>query len=206
VFDWLTQEVSHSDLSYLIVLAACATDVLLPLIPSEAVVITASILAAQGDLLIFLIVPAAALGAFLGDNACYWLGHGIGDPVARRLFGGEKGRRRLRWVERALRRRGGPLIVVARFLPGGRTATTFAAGSLDMGYRRFLSADALAAVVWALYVSALGYLGGATFKESVWLPLAASLAFAALVGLGSEAWRRLQRRRGRDLLGDEIEG
>jgi len=70
VFDWLTQEVGHSDLSYLIVFVACATDVLLPLVPSGTIVITAGVLAAQSDLLIFVIVPAATIGAFVGDNAC----------------------------------------------------------------------------------------------------------------------------------------
>lgn len=205
MFDWLTQEVGNNDLSYLIVFAACAADVLLPLVPSEGVVITAAILAAQGNLLIILIIPAATVGAFLGDNACYWLGRGVGDPVARRLFKGDQGRERLQWAERALDRRGAVLIAAARFIPGGRTATTFAAGSLEMGYRQFLFADAVAALLWALYVSALGYLGGETFKESLWLPLAASLAFALLVALAFEGWRRLQKQRGRDVLGDEIE-
>ena len=205
MFDWLTQEVGHSDLTYLIIFLACATDVLLPLVPSEAIVITASILAAQSELLIWVIVPAATLGAFLGDNACYWLGRGIGDPVARRLFSGETGQARLDWAERALDRRGAVLIAVGRFIPGGRTATTFAAGTLEMNYRYFLFADAVAALLWALYVSALGYLGGEAFKDNLWLPLGTSIGFAFLVGLGFEAWRRLQRQRGRDVLGDEIE-
>jgi membrane-associated protein len=205
MFDWLTQEVGHSDLSYLIVFVACATDVLLPLIPSEGIVITASILAAQSELLIWLIVPAATIGAIVGDNACYWLGRGVGDPVARRLFGGEKGRERLDWAERALDRRGAVLIAVGRFVPGGRTATTFAAGSLEMRYRYFLFADAVAALLWALYISALGYLGGEAFKDNLWLPLGASIGFAVLVGLGFEAWRRFEKHRGRDVLGDEIE-
>lgn len=93
--------------------------------------ITASVLAAQGELLIWAIVPLVALGAFLGDNLCYLLGRTIGDPVAGRLFKGEKGQTRLLWAEQALRRRGAILIGVGRFIPGGRTATTFAAGTLE---------------------------------------------------------------------------
>jgi membrane-associated protein len=204
VFDWLTHEVSNSAVTYLVVFAACATDVLFPLIPSETIVITASVLAAQGELLIWGIVPLVAIGAFLGDNLCYLLGRKIGDPVADRLFKGEKGRARLQWAERALCRRGAILIGVGRFIPGGRTATTFAAGTLEMPYRQFLVADACAACIWAVYISMLGYLGGETFKESLWLPLVASLSCAFAVGLGFEAWRRLQRRRGKDILGDEL--
>jgi len=204
VFHWLTQEVSHSVVTYPVLGFAAATDVLLPLVPSETIVITASVLAAQGDLLIWVIVPVVALGAFVGDNLCYWLGRKIGDPIADRLFDGEKGQARLQWAEEALRRRGAILIGVGRFIPGGRTATTFAAGTLEMPYRQFLVADAVAASVWALYVSMLGFFGGETFSESLWLPLGASFGAAMAVGLGFEVWRRLQSRRGKDILGDEL--
>jgi membrane-associated protein len=204
VFDWLTHEVSQSAVTYPVIALACATDVLIPLIPSETIVITASVLAAQGELFIWLIVPAVAVGAFVGDNLCYLLGRKIGDPVADRLFGSEKGQARLHWAEQALRRRGAILIGVGRFIPGGRTATTFAAGTLEMPYRQFVVADAFAAVIWAFYVSMLGYLGGETFKDSLWLPLATSFAGAMAVGAAFEGWRRLQGRRGKDILGDEL--
>lgn len=204
MFDWLTQEVSHSVVTYPVLGFAAATDVLFPLIPSETIVITASVLAAQGELLIWVIVPVVALGAFVGDNLSYWLGRKIGDPIADRLFAGEKGQARLKWAEEALCRRGAILIGIGRFIPGGRTATTFAAGTLEMPYRQFVVADAVAASLWALYVSMLGYLGGETFEESLWLPFAASFAAAMAVGAGFEAWRRWQGRRGKDILGDEL--
>jgi membrane-associated protein len=204
MFDWLGDEVSESALTYPVVFAAAALDVLLPVIPSETIVITASVLAAQGDLVIWGIVPAVALGAFLGDNLCYLLGRAIGDPIADRLFSDEKGQARLKWAEDALHRRGAVLIGVGRFIPGGRTATTFAAGTLEMPYRQFVAADAFAAAVWALYVSMLGYLGGEAFQDSVWLPLAASFGCAMGVGIAFECWRRVQSRRGKDILGDEL--
>jgi membrane-associated protein len=204
VFDWLTQEVGQSAVTYPVVFAAALTDVLFPLIPSETIVITASVLAAQGDLFIWLIVPLVALGAFLGDNLCYLLGRRIGDPVADRVFKGEEGQARLKWAEAALRRRGAILIGIGRFIPGGRTATTFAAGTLEMPYRQFAAADAFASSIWALYVCMLGYLGGETFQDNLWLPLGTSFACAMAVGLAFEAWRRLQRRRGKDILGDKL--
>lgn len=204
MFDWLTNEVGQSALTYPIVFFAAGTDVLFPLIPSETIVITASVLAAQGGLWIWLIVPLVAVGAFIGDNLCYLLGRKVGDPVADRLFKGEKGQARLQWAEEALRRRGAILIGVGRFIPGGRTATTFAAGTLEMPYRQFAIADAFASTLWAFYISMLGYLGGETFKDNLWLPLATSFACAMAVGAGFEVWRRVQRRRGKDILGDEL--
>jgi membrane-associated protein len=204
MFDWLSSEVSHGPLTYPVVFAATAADVLVPLIPAEGIVLTAGVLAAQGELLIFAIVPLVALGAFVGDNLCFLLGRKVGDPVADRLFKSEEGQARLIWAERALARHGAVLIAVGRFIPAGRTATTFAAGTLEMPYRQFAVADAFAAGIWAVYISLLGYLGGETFEDTLWLPLATSFGCAMAVGAGFEGWRRLQRRRGKDILGDEL--
>jgi membrane protein DedA with SNARE-associated domain len=204
LFDWVTQLVGGSPWTYAVVCAVAAADVLLPVLPSETVVIAAAVLAAHGVLELWLIVALAAVGAFAGDNVCFALGRRVGDPVARRLFKGEKARGRLRWAERAIGRHGALLIVVGRFLPGGRTASTFAAGLSRFAYRRFLVADACAALAWALYASLLGYLGGAEFEHGLWKPLAAAACAALLVGLTIEGYRRLQRRRGRDVLGDRL--
>jgi membrane protein DedA with SNARE-associated domain len=207
MFDWLKQEVTGGgSLPYLVLALAAGGDVLLPLIPSETLVITAAVLAAQGKLWIWLIVLVVAVGALLGDNACYWLGRGVGDPVARRLFKGETGRGRLEWAEKAIRGHGPLLVIVGRFIPGGRTASTFAAGTLCLGYHRFLAADAVAACAWALYASMLGYLGGSAFRNSTWKPLVISLGVAGVITLAIEAWRRHRRRHGKDLLGDDLPG
>jgi membrane protein DedA with SNARE-associated domain len=205
VFDWLTNAVSGSPVTYLVVLLAAGGDVIIPLVPSETIVVSAGVLAAKGKLLIYLLVPAAALGAFIGDNIAYGLGRTGGDPVAARLFKGEDGRRRLEWAERAIQRHGGILIVAGRFIPGGRTASTFAAGTLEMPYRRFLIADVVAAVAWALFAAMLGFIGGSAFQDSSWKPFAASLAIATLITLSLEVFRRVQKRRGRDILGDRLE-
>jgi membrane protein DedA with SNARE-associated domain len=204
VFDWLADQVSNSALTYLVLVLACGSDVMLPLIPSETMVMTAGVLAAQDELALWLVVPAVALGAFVGDNVMYALGRSVGDPVADRLFHGERGRARQAWAERAVCRRGTLIILVGRFIPGGRTVSTFAAGTLELPYARFLRADAAAAVLWACYASLLGYAGGEAFKQSLWKPLAATLGAAAALALALELWRRVQRRRGRDLLGDEL--
>jgi membrane protein DedA with SNARE-associated domain len=82
VFGWLTQ-VQASPLTYLAVLGACALDAVLPIVPSEAVVVAASILATRGELSIWLVALAAAAGGFLGDTGSYVLGRTAGS--ARRV-------------------------------------------------------------------------------------------------------------------------
>jgi membrane-associated protein len=205
VFDWLTSAVTDSPVTYLVVLVASGADVVFPPVPSETIVITAGVLAGKGDLSVVMLIPAAAVGAMLGDNLSYFLGRRIGDPLADRLFRGEKGRARLEWAERAIARHGSVLVVAGRFIPGGRTASTFAAGTLQMPWRRFIVADVFAGLLWATYSTMLGYLGGRTFEDSTVKPLAVSLGIATLITASLEVWRRIQKRRGKDILGDSLD-
>src|SRR3712207_1945015 len=100
MLDWLTDLVSDNPLTYVLVFGAAAGDVLFPVIPSETMVITASVLAGDGHLDIRILLPVTAMGAIVGDHISYLLGRRIGEPVAQRLFRGEKGQRRLRWAQR----------------------------------------------------------------------------------------------------------
>jgi membrane protein DedA with SNARE-associated domain len=196
--------VSSSPASYGIVFLVVFVDAILPFVQAEAVVISASVLAAQGDLHIWLLIPIVAVAGFAGDNLCYLIGSRLGCRLIARLSRRGKRRRRVEQARKGVRSRGGLLIVVARFLPVGRTLTTFAAGTLEMPWRRFLVADAIAASAWAVYACMLGYVGGSSFEHSLWKPLALSLGVAGILGLLAEAYRRLQKKRGRELLAGEL--
>jgi membrane-associated protein len=193
VFDWLTH-VQASPLTYLAVLSACALDAILPIVPSEAVVIAASILATSGELSIWVIALAAAAGGFLGDTGSYGLGRTAGASAARRLFRSPKAKGRLTWAGEALERHGTTIIVVARFVPGGRTATTFTAGMVRLPWPRFAAADAVGATLWAAYAAGLGYLGGEVFERRPLYAFLFGLGVALVVALVVEAARRLRRR------------
>ena len=195
MFDSLTQLVGDaSGWAYAIVFLFAFVDLFSPLVPSETAVITGGVVAAAGDLTLALVVPAAAGGAFLGDNTAYVLGRRLRDWVVGRFFRGEKGRSKLEWAQGQLRERGGAMIVTARFVPGGRTVVTLSAGMFGLSRRRFVVADALAAVVWAVASSLLGYFGGRVFEHSAWgLVFALGLGFS--LGALAEGVRWLSRRR-----------
>jgi membrane protein DedA with SNARE-associated domain len=83
--------------------------------------------------------------------------------------------------------------VIARFIPGGRTATTFTAGLVKLSWpRRFAPYIAVAAVLWAAYGVLLGYLGGRTFRDKPIYALLLAFGIAALIVAAVEIYRRLR--------------
>lgn len=191
----LTEYVSDSPVTYLVLFLVAALDVIVPVVPSETMVVTAGVLAAAGGLVFPLVVLVAAVGAVTGDNVSYWIGRSAGEWATRRFFAGER-RKRIAWAEAALAERGGYLIVIARFVPGGRTAVTLSAGLLEMPYRRFLAFDIAAGVIWGTYAASVGYFGGKTFEEDPLkgIVLALAIAFGVAAMVETSRWFRKRRR------------
>jgi membrane-associated protein len=197
MFNQLTNLVADaSGWAYVVVLVLSFLDVMLPIVPSETSVITAGVVAAAGGLEIWLIIAAAASGAFLGDNVVYLVGRRYGDRARRRFFSGEKATARIDWAERQLEERAGQLITGGRFIPGGRTAVALSAGITHFRWRRYIMLDAFAALAWALYASLLGYFGGKAFENQPWkgLLLALGIAFAVAGSVEAVRWLRGRRR------------
>jgi membrane-associated protein len=198
VFDNFTQLVADaSGWAYAIVFLLAVLDVFLPIVPSETAVITAGVVAGSGDLSLPIVIAVAAAGAFLGDNSMYLVGRRFGHRATDRFFSKGKGAERLDWAEKQLDERGGELIAVGRFIPGGRTVVTLSAGTLHYPWRRFVVFDAIAAVAWALYASLLGYFGGRAFEHEAWkgLVLALGIAFAVTGGIELVRWALRRRKR-----------
>ena len=118
MFDALTQYVSGSPWTYAFLFAVAALDVIIPFVPSETSVILAGVLASTGDLMLWLVILCAAGGAILGDNTAYWIGRKAGHRIVARWFQGER-RKRIDWAEEQIQERGGYLILIGRFIPGG---------------------------------------------------------------------------------------
>jgi membrane-associated protein len=198
LFDQFTHLVADSsEWAYVIVFLFAYLDALVPIVPSETAVITAGVVAADGDLSLAVIIPAAAAGAFLGDNTAYLLGRRFGSRATERFFRGERARRRIAWADEQLQERGGELILIGRFIPGGRTAVALSSGTLKYPWRRFLLFDAAAALLWASYSALIGYYGGKTFEGPWGLLLALAIAFAVAGGIELTRWLVRRRRQAR---------
>jgi len=189
----LTSLQVDSPISYLIAIIIPALDAVFPVLPSETAIIALGVATAgSADPRIALLVACAAAGAFLGDNLCYLLGRRFGPMVERRFFASEKGARRRQWAERSLARFGVQLIIVCRFIPGGRTAVTLSCGLVGYSRRKFVAATAVAATIWALYAFFIGRLGGKAFEDKPWLGLIVAFGVTAAVSALIEAIRRIR--------------
>jgi membrane-associated protein len=165
MFESFVDAVSGSSWTYGLVFVVSMLDAFFPVVPSETTVIAAGVIAADGELHVPLIIACAAAGAIVGDNVSFGAGHFLGERIVEKVFTGKR-KRHVDRAERMLNERGGYLIIIARFIPGGRTAATFAAGSLEWPWRRFMKFDVIAGVIWGTYATMLGYLGGKAFEKS----------------------------------------
>ena len=180
--------------TYPLLFGICAGDALIPAFPSETALIVCGIQAARGELSLEWVIVSAGAGAFVGDNASYAVGRWLGRPAVKRFFSGEVAQSRLDWARNFLRQRGSYVLIVARFVPGGRTATTFTAGLVHLRWpTRFAPYVFVAAILWSVYGALLGYLGGRVFRDQPIYALLVAFGIAALITVGVEAWRRVRR-------------
>ena len=167
-------------------------------VPGEVILIAAAIFAGAGQMNIALVIVVAVLGAVVGDNIGFAVGHFGGRPLLERF-----GRfiflrpERLENTEDYFNRHGGRIVVVARFVEGLRQINGLLAGSVGMQWPKFLGYNALGAVLWVCWWSLLGYFAGEHigaiydgFERYKWYVIGA----AALVIVGYVV-HRVRRRR-----------
>jgi membrane-associated protein len=199
-FNQIADWVSGSSWSYFVIFIVAVIDAFFPLVPSETVLVIGGSFAASGDLNLLFVILAGSAGAILGDNISYGIGTLVGERTVKRWFRSEKAHKRLEWAERTLDERGAYIVIIARFIPGGRTAVTFSAGYIPtFPWRRFIVYDIVAGVIWATYAALLGYFGGKTFENHPFYGVLVALGLALTLGLAVEGVRHARaRRRGVD--------
>lgn len=189
MFDWLLELLRDAWWVPPLLFALIVVDSMFPVLPSETALITVGIIAAGGGLSLGVLIPVAAVAAVVGDSLTYSIGRGPGHRLRDRIFRSARSRERLRWAREQLGDRPW-LVAIARFIPGGRTAAAFSAGSLGMPFGRFAGWVSVGAVLWAPANIMLGFLGGRIFQDSFLLPLAVSFALAAGFAAVAEALHR----------------
>jgi membrane protein DedA with SNARE-associated domain len=166
-----------------LVLACCIIDGFFPPIPSESVVVGLAAVAATADVPNpWLLILAAALGAFSGDNIAYLIGRRVG---TRRWhwMRGPRMQSAFRWAGQELRKRPASLILVARFIPIGRVAVNLTAGVTHYPHLRFVGLTVLSATLWAAYSVGIGMFFGQWFEHNHLLGAAIAIVCAVALGI-----------------------
>ncbi len=187
----LVHDVMSSPWIYLVVFALATLDGFLPAFPSESVVIAAGAYAASGAPHLVPLIAVAALGAFAGDHVSYAIGRTAGGRLLARTRPGGRRRRAVDRAAAALAARGGLVLVVARYIPGGRTAVTLTMGTVGFPRRSFAVFDGIAGLTWAVYSASVGYLGGLAFEHDPIKGVALGLGLAITLTIVVETVRHL---------------
>lgn len=180
---------------YPLMLLLVALDAPVPPTPSEFFVIGAGALAARGLLSLPLAVLAAALGCWLGDIGLYLMfRHGLAAWLHRFRWGRRVRAGILRLLNKAGKSPTYAGLVAVRFISGGRTASMAAAGIAAVPLRPFLALSGAGAVLWSLWMVALGYVTGTTTGLPAWATSLLGMALGTLVGLGTAGYLAYKRR------------
>jgi len=161
-------------------------------LPGDSILFSAGLVAAahkEANILILLIVIFIA--AFMGDQIGFVLGRLVGRPYLER----HSSPRITRMIERSERfyeETGWWAVVAARFFPWLRTFVPPIAGISHMNYYKFLSANALGALLWGIGITLAGYYAATLPWVKTWsYAIAAFFIGASLV---SALWNYLRHR------------
>ncbi|WP_250027765.1 DedA family protein [Paractinoplanes maris] len=186
--------------AYLALFGFLAVDALIPVVPIQAIMITSGALTVYGNLDLALVILIGALGMFTGDTIAFTLGRSSADRGSGRLAAlraryapkhddeGKESRTRqaAQRFTRGLRRPGPLVLLLCRFVPGGRMAAGFHAGRRGYPVKLFVLYDGAAALAWGSYGGLVGHIGGTAITQSAWRLFA--IAATAAVVFGTAGW------------------
>jgi len=187
------QAIGYPTLFLLVVLGS-----LVPVVPTGALVSSAAVVAFHQTepVALAVVFGVAALAAFLGDVALYWLGlRGV------RSRGGSRVLHRLQErvddgtldrSQRQLEEHGAAVLVLSRLIPAGRLPVMVACLLAEMPLRRFVRGDIVACLAWAASYQLIGILGGSLFPEP-WQGVALAVGLTFAIAAGPGVVRRLRR-------------
>ncbi|MFE2168301.1 DedA family protein [Streptomyces sp. NPDC059447] len=194
----IPQESTQRVVGYPALFVLVALGALVPVIPTGALVSSAAVVAFHQESLpygVLLVIGVAALAAFTGDVALYWLGHrGVRSRGGSRWLERLRGRaapERLDQARTRLDEHGVLVLVLSRLVPAGRIPVMVACLLAEFPLRRFARGDGPACLAWAATYGLIGILGGSLFAEP-WKGVALAVALTLLISTGPAVWRRVR--------------
>lgn len=160
-------------------------------VPGETALITAGVLASDGQVHIEFVIAIAAFAAIIGDNIGYLIGRTGGRRLLERPGFLEHYRRGIiKHGEPFFQRHGPKAVFLGRWIAGLRIAASWLAGINHMPWRSFLFWNALGGIAWATSVGLLAYWLGPTAEKIFKTVGIVGVCLAALALTVFLLWRR----------------
>lgn len=160
-------------------------------LPGDSLLVTAGVFAAAGGLKVGWLLALVTLCAIAGDQLGYWIGRRAGEALYSREESRFFRKSHLENAHAFYEHYGGKTIILARFLPVGRTFCPPVAGAARMSYGRFVVYDIFGGFLWVWSMILLGYTLGRTVphieKRIHWVILV--VVVASLMPAAFHAWR-----------------
>lgn len=198
MLQWVEETILHAASQWWVLpltLALCLLDGIVPVFPSESVIVALAAIVRDGQpFSLWALWAAGFAGAFLGDVTAYWIGRVVG--VERyRWMRTRRVRASVAVARHHLNGHGALLLFTGRFIPGGRVAINLTAGAIRYPLHRFLGLDLLSTAAWSAYSIMIARLTTGWLDNAL-LQIAVSVTGAALVGvLLDRVLKALLRRR-----------
>jgi len=126
-------------------------------LPGDSILFSAGLVAAShGSVNILILVTVVFIAAFFGDQIGFVLGRLVGRPYLER-HDSPRMQSMIARSERFYDHTGWWAVVAARFFPWIRTFVPPIAGASKMNYYKFLTANALGALLWGVGITLAGY-------------------------------------------------
>jgi membrane-associated protein len=172
------------------------TGLLFPLLPGESLLFTGGLLAAHGTLDIWVLAPAVALTAILGDQTGYFIGRRIGPALFKKEDSRFFKQHHVTESHAFFEKYGPAAIILARFMPFVRTFTPVVAGVSYMRYPVYLAFDIVGGVLWGGGVTVAGYfLGNVPFIHQNLEKIVLGILFVSMLPAFIATGRAYLRRR-----------
>ena len=151
-------------------------------LPGDSILFSAGLVAAaHGEVNIVILVAVIFIAAFFGDQIGFVLGRLVGRPYLEK-HNSPRMQKMIARSERFYEQTGWWAVVAARFFPWIRTFVPPIAGASKMNYYKFLSANALGALLWGVGITLAGYYAASLPWVKTWsYAIAAFFITASLV-------------------------
>ncbi|BCW10131.1 MULTISPECIES: VTT domain-containing protein [Paenarthrobacter] len=191
----LLQGLGPATLAVVALIIFIESGVLFPFLPGDSLLFTAGLLHQQLNLTLPVLITVVAVAAIAGDQVGYLLGRRFG----RRWFSDDARvlkTARLTKAEEFFRRRGGPALLLARFVPVVRTFAPLSAGIARYDYKSFALWNVTGAILWATSVTLLGsWLGRFDFVSKNIDLIAIVMVLVSVLPWGIEFLKRKRARK-----------